>query len=389
MTPDQAAAGAPSARDRDMTDEADAGIAAPMPPVTAEVVDRPGPAWDQMTAQFVDAAYEQSVAYAASRWGARRLVGIVLRDPGRRLVVAAALAVTVTLPLIGAGFGHVKFGPLWRRRGLDPSPALLTHALIALRRELGERRGLLVRVVPPADPDFDAVWIGALRSAGFSQSGVLRDPERYLVDVSLPDAEQLASFGDRWRAQLRKTAPDLTFEELAGGTALEQFQKVFRSMLRRKGFEDRHGLETLPALLAHPVAAHRTVVFVARHQGEPVALSAIGGAGDTLHALFSATSDGALPLRAGYSLRWWILRRLRDRGVRWLDLGGDEGDEGLRHFKKGCVGKRGRIVSLPGEFDWCDRRVSRLATQVLDLVRGAVVRYGVSRLPRRPSSLVS
>jgi hypothetical protein len=121
-------------------------------------------------------------------------------------------------------------------------------------------------------------------------------------------------------------------------------------------------------------------MFVACHRGEPVAVSAIGGAGDTLHALYSATSDGALPLRAGYALRWWSLGRLRDHGARWLDLGGDEGDEGLRHYKGGCVGKRGRIVCLPGEFDWCDRTVSLLAARTITVARDALGSGGMRRL---------
>jgi len=346
------------------------------------VVDRPGGAWDEMTAQFADAAYEQSVAYTASRWGQRRLVGVTLRDPRGR-AVAAALAVTAELPLVRAGFAHVKFGPLWRPRGAAPSAEVLAQALVALRRELGERRGLLVRVMPPADPELGFVWQEALREAGFVTSAILPRAERYLVDLTLRDDEQLASFDKAWRAQLKKAATDLVFEELVGETALVQVRRLFHSMLQRKRFDDRHGLEALPALLAHPVVAHRMRAFVAWHAGEAVAISTIGGAGDTLHALFGASSDRALPLRAGYALRWWVLQRLRGCGARWLDLGGDEGDDGLRHYKKGCVGKRGRIVSLPGEFEWCDRQLSRLAAHAVGRARDAVSSGGVARLLRR------
>ena len=351
--------------------------------ISVEVVERPTLAWDELTAQFSDASYEQSVAYTACRWGEQRLIGVVLRDSQRR-PVAAALAVTLKLPLVKAGFTHVKFGPLWRPKGIDASPSRLDQTLATLRRELGERRGLLVRVMPPAAPGFEADWVGALASTGFESNGVFPNPERYIVDLSLSEDDQLASFGKRWRNQLKRAAtPELRFDELAGRAAVERFLPVFEAMLQRKRFDNRHGIEVLPGLLAHPVAAHRMRMFVAWHDGEPVALSAIGGAGDTLHVLFSATADNALPMRAGYALRWWTLGRLRDCGARWLDLGGDEGDEGLRHYKTGCVGKRGRIVSLPGEFDWCNRALSRVAAHAVAMARSRFVHRAADRLLRR------
>jgi hypothetical protein len=246
------------------------------PPVgrafTVEVVRAPGNSWDEMTAQFADAAYEQTVAYTGTRWGERRLWGLVLRD-ARRLAVAAALAVIIGLPLVSAGVAHVKFGPLWRSRREQTAPEVLFQALVALRKELGERRGLLVRVIPPAVPDLEPEWHAALSEAGFVLGRALPHPERYLLDLSLPAHEQLASFGKRWRAELRKAASDLHFEELTGAVAAEKFLRLFRSMLQRKQFADRHGLEALPALLAHPVAAHRMRAFPAYHRGNPVAAS--------------------------------------------------------------------------------------------------------------------
>src|SRR5262245_31917266 len=80
--------------------------------LTIEVVHPAENTWDRMTAEFADVTYEQTVAYAASRWGNRRLTGIVVRE-ARGDAVAAALAVVATLPLVRAGVAYVKFGPLW------------------------------------------------------------------------------------------------------------------------------------------------------------------------------------------------------------------------------------------------------------------------------------
>lgn len=45
---------------------------------------------------------------------------------------------------------------------------------------------------------------------------------------------------------------------------------------------------------------------------------------------------------------------LHDQGVKWYDLGGNCGNDGLRQFKSGIVGKHGVIKPLPGNFDRCN-----------------------------------
>ena len=93
------------------------------------------------------------------------------------------------------------------------------------------------------------------------------------------------------------------------------------------------------------------------------------GPGERPFAAYSATSAEALQLRAGYALRWGVMQALRDGPARWLDLGGTDGDEGLRHFKEGNAGKRGRILPLPGEFDFGGSRSSLATTALLGVAR--------------------
>ena len=55
--------------------------------------------------------------------------------------------------------------------------------------------------------------------------------------------------------------------------------------------------------------------------------------------------------------------------LRWLDLGGTEGDAGLKSFKIGNVGKRGRVVELAGEYDFSDSALSRIASLAMTSTR--------------------
>jgi lipid II:glycine glycyltransferase (peptidoglycan interpeptide bridge formation enzyme) len=99
----------------------------------------------------------------------------------------------------------------------------------------------------------------------------------------------------------------------------------------------------------------RPQVAMARHDGMPVAGAVIGLLGDTAYYVFGATSEAALPLKAGYALQWWIVNWLTGKGVHWYDLGGKAMDPGLRQFKKGLVGKCGAILPMQSEFDyWTD-----------------------------------
>jgi hypothetical protein len=335
-----------------------------------EVVEQAGAAWDALAAGFADFCMEQSFAFTGSRWSKLRAVGLILREEGAAEPVAMALALIATLPVLGIGLAYVKFGPLWRRKDKPADPDVLFAALEALKQEFGVKRRLVVRMLPPADPDHD--WNEALKRANFTFHKALSDRERYLVDLTLSEEEQLASLGAQWRANLKKASNELVIEEPDLKTGVPVFVDLYKNMLARKQFRDRHGLEDLPAIAEQAGDTLGMRLFLARYQGEPVVGSIIIGPGERVFVPFSATSDKALSLRAGYALRWAIINRLRGTNARWLDLGGAEGDSGLRHFKLGNVGKRGRVVDIPGEYDFVPNALAAAAARAIELGRDLV-----------------
>jgi len=332
-----------------------------------EVVEKIGAAWDTLAAGFEDFCMEQSFAFTGSRWSKLRAVGLILREEGAAEPVAMALALIAALPVLGIGLAYVKFGPLWRRKGKPADPDILFAALESLKREFGQKRRLVVRVLPPADPDHD--WVDSMQRANFSFHAALSDRERYLVDLTLSEEEQLASLGAQWRANLKKVSHELVIEEPGLRNGIPDFIALYKNMLARKQFDDHHGIEDLPAIAEQAGAKLGMRLFLARHQGEPVVGSIIIGTGDRVFVPFSATSDKALSLRAGYALRWSTINKLRGTGARWLDLGGAEGDSGLRHYKLGNVGKRGRVAEIPGEYDYAPSALSAAAARAIELGR--------------------
>jgi len=351
-----------------------------------EIVAEPGAEWDRLAAGFADMCLEQTAAFAGSRVGAARSTGVIVREAASDEPVAMALVVVATLPVIGLGLAHVKFGPLWRRRGAPANPAHLALMLETLKREFGQKRKLAVRVMPPADPGFEQKWKDALACANFAFQMAATDRERYLVDLTLSEGDQLKSLGSKWRYHLAKSAiGELDICEVGLEAGLPEFLALYRDMLSRRQFDDRHGIEDLPAIakVAGPALGMR--LFIASHQGKPVVGSLIVGAGERVFVPFSAADEKALELRAGYALRWTIMERLRGTEARWLDLGGAEGDQGATHDKLGNVGKRGRVAEIPGEFDYAPNALAAGAAKALmlgkELARSQQLKRLVMMLP--------
>jgi len=335
-----------------------------------EAVDTIGPCWDELVASFADGCLEQTAAYMGARWDPSRLAGLVLRDASSGEPVAAALAVIAILPVLQFGLAYVKFGPLWRPRGQAAKPDVLVAALAALKQVFALGRSLVARVTPPPEPDFSVAWQDGLAAAGYTLHAPIVDADRYLVDLTLSEAEQLKSLGSSWRANLNKAARnDLAIREMDLCDGLPTFMALYRAMVARKHFADQHGIETLPAFAAAAPPALQARLFLAFHGDQPVAGSLVAGAGERVFVPFSASNDRALALRAGYALRWSIIERLRGSQARWLDLGGAEGDPGLRSFKLGNVGKRGRVVPLLGEFDYAGSSLSSAVAAAMTLTR--------------------
>ena len=210
-----------------------------------------GPAWDAMAGEFADACLEQMAAYAVPRWDRSRLCGIVLREAGSAKPVAMALAVIATIPLFDLGLAIVKFGPLWRRHDRPANPAVLGAALEAVKQVFASERGLVARVMPPPDPELVAEWNTRLALAGFSFHDHAPDPTRYLIDLSLTEKEQLASLGPKWRSNLNKAlAHRLDIREADLKEMLPDFLALYKTMLARKHFIDRHNVVALPPFAA-------------------------------------------------------------------------------------------------------------------------------------------
>lgn len=344
-------------------------VLVPAPPAgcAVEVDSVPASRWDAIAAGFDDANPEQTACYAASHWKGRDSHLLLSRD-GQP--VAGARVAVVKLPLAGRGLALLRFGPFWRRRGEEADPDIYGAVIDALVAEYCDRRGHCLTVLPRPHPRYHAAECALLREHDFAQRRRLDDAERYLVDASLDEKTQMASLDKTWRYNLRQglAAPvEIGFGE--SPQEIEAFNTLYRGMMERKRFSSSTPVHLTGALMAHLPEALRPRLVVARHEGRIVAGATVGIFGDTACYMFGATSAEALPLQAGYALQWWVLRWLRERKVAWYDLGGAAHDPGLRRFKKGFVGKAGRILAMQGEFDYWTSPLGRACADTVLALR--------------------
>jgi hypothetical protein len=335
-------------------------------------VDRASDAeWDALASRFADVSYDQTSAYSDAKWGNDRTSTLVVREDGRP--VAAARVVLLRPPVLRAGLAYVKFGPLWRPSEGSGDLASLKLGLDALVDEYCRRRGHRLTVLSRPSPDDNDLGAQVLLEAGFRPRAPSIDPLRYFVNVGLDPDRQMKSLGQKWRYNLKKALQAGVTVELADlDDGIGTFAAMHRTMVVRKGFADRDAVAMrLRGMAASLPPALRPVVAFASKDGHKLAGAVIGRAGDVSVYLFGASRDEALQLNAGYALQWWIVNWLREQGDRWYDLGGGALEPRLEQFKRGLVGKAGRLHPMPREYDFWTGVSGRLAGELVYRARDA------------------
>ena len=347
-----------------------------------------GAEWDRTIAEFDEVCQEQLHVFATARWPAVEQEPMLFLADG--VVVGGSLMMVQRLPLGIAKIAVSKWGPMLKDAASPNAAAIRAGMIEALIADYDARRGLMLSVLPraslaPGNPEY-----ASLIARGFQRGSELGFPSRYIVNLRLSDAQQRKSFGQKWRYHLNKSEQaGLTFER-AGPERIGEFDTLYSAMTDRKKFTDHSAYETVQQLMATEVEALRPELFFVRHEGEVVAGALIFKAGDRAVYLYGATSDKALPLRAGYFIHAKVISWLRDNTkAKWYDLGGTDGFHGLHQFKKGMVGEAGAITPVPPVANYASRPLPYLAGTAAfwgrDVIhRGRAKLKGLSQPKARP-----
>jgi lipid II:glycine glycyltransferase (peptidoglycan interpeptide bridge formation enzyme) len=333
--------------------------------------------WSELLSGFDDANIYQTWAYGSTQWGASNLSHLVLRRDGE-LVAAAQLRIFTPVHL-KMGVAYLRWGPLCQPRGTDLDFAVVTAMADALKAEYVGRRALYLEVTPNA-------FAGSRRAVIYEQCfsrfrrgrGGIEPYRTFVLDLS-PSVEQLRKNLDKkWRNQL--SAAERNGLNIVHGTGMDEyrsFRQLYAQMRHRKSFYSGVNIEdfaTMQESLPRDQAMH---VFLCHRAEEPLAGLVCSVLGKSAIYLLGATNESGMKLKASYLLQWALIRFLKERAIRYYDLGGidPDGNPGVHHFKKGLSGSD--VVQMDS-FTACDSVFSRAAVNT-----GYAVRSGLRHLKQR------
>ena len=295
--------------------------------------------WDALLAKCWRPTLPHCRAYAlanAATYGERADFGIISFNDQPVGMVQARLR-RVLRVFAAAG---VHRGPLWRHAEIPPHMLSLALAEIRRRFRLRDRRSLLIH---PELEDTEAN-LASLKRAGYRR--VAPGYQTIWLDLAPSPDDLRAGLRGNWRNQLNKAE--------AAGLAVRVCDDTTFDWLLDNHDRDRveRGYQAPSGTWLRHFRAHApdddVVALTADAPDGPVAGVACVRHGTAATYLVGWSGAAGRPLNAHNLLLWQAICRLRDAGVRWLDLGGINPETpGITRFKSGLGGTE---VTLVGGF---------------------------------------
>jgi lipid II:glycine glycyltransferase (peptidoglycan interpeptide bridge formation enzyme) len=347
--------------------------------------------WSHLIELFEDANLYQTAEYGAVCWGARNLSRIVLRRGGEVRAVAQLRIVRPT-PL-KFGIAYLRWGPLWERRGCPADAEVPERIALAVHEEYVTKRKLFLRIIPNA---FAGTARGTAFQSAFSEfeRQAVQPGNTYrtfVLDLAPPLEEIRSRLDKKWRNQLNRAEKnDLTVTAGDGVEEYRTFCQIYSDMRRRKSFDTTVDEGEFDQIQQTLPPSQRMRVLLCREKGRLVAGMVASAMGNSAIYLLGATSDVGLNAKGAYLLQWTLIGWLRERGVRWYDLGGidPEANPGVYHFKKGLSGlDTSQIGSLTASGSAVSSWMVGAGSCVQRMLRGSS-KPAISNLLKQPDARV-
>jgi lipid II:glycine glycyltransferase (peptidoglycan interpeptide bridge formation enzyme) len=328
--------------------------------------------WYGILEQFADASIYQTWAYDELRAGRGSISHIVVRKDGAPVAVAQAR--TVKLPVLGAGIAYVRWGPVWRRKSLEPDADCFRQAIRALRNEYACKRGLVLRIRPVLFRELAPHFTEILAEEGYAAGPDA--PDRTLrLDLTKSMEELRQGMRPHWRRYLKVAEKnDLALVDGSDDALFEEFIGIYRELVSRKAFSEPNDIREFRAIQKRLPQHMKMKILLCKADGQLCSGLICSAIGDTGIYLYGATSNAGLKSRGSYFLHWKAIQWLKELGATTYDLHGINPvtNPGTYKFKADLCGSNGQDVQFLGQFDACTSLLSQSCVNLGDTLRHIV-----------------
>src|SRR6266513_3638782 len=330
--------------------------------------------WSELLNHFADANIYQTWSYGAVRWGAKNLSHLILKQDGQAVAIAQLRIVRPSK--FKLGFAYLRWGPFCQLRGRELDANVVQAMVDALRAEYVEKRGLYLEILPNAFADSRRAEIFQAAFRQFnSQDGMNGAKYRTLLLNLEPSIEALRKKLDKkWRNQLSASERNgLRIVESENLKDYDVFCELYDQMWERKQFDTTVKTEEFRRIQEQLPEKQRMRIMICLHGEEPVAGIVCSQMGDSAIYLLGATNESGRNQKAAYLLHWAMIQSLKEKQVRYYDLGGinPATNPGVYHFK---VGFNGADVSHISPVVACDNKLSSVFVKLGQVARGGLRR---------------
>ena len=318
--------------------------------------------WYNIIKQFEDSNLYQTSSYDnPSTSGLKNYSHLILKK--NNVIVAAAQARLVQLPVIKTGIAYVFHGPMWRKKSMPEDPEIFRQTIRALRNEYSGRQGLVLRLFPLAFRGKDEYLERVLEDEGYHYYDDGKNYRTLIVDLEPSLQELRTALDQKWRNCLNRAEKNgLEVVESEDDALFDEIKKIHLEMANRKGLTELGDVNHLKRVQRDLPSECKLKVILSRLNGETQAGAIFSAMGNTAIYLIGATSNAGMKSNGSYINQWTFIKWLKENKFRYFNLNGinPETNPGTYHFKRGLAGKKGIDCEYLGKYQVVDNPLSAL-----------------------------
>lgn len=263
---------------------------------------------------------------------------------GAMLLTISPVPIPVPLPGLRFNWLYSSRGPTVERPDSPALPALVEHVQAIAPQE----HAVVLRLEPNItddDPELDK-WLAAYRALGFqTYPYAVHGRRSWVLDIR-PGAEQLlANFKMTWRQNVRiAERKGVIVREATSDADFDAYYELLKITSERDAFFI-HSKNYHKEILRQFGSKGDAVLYLAEHEGEPLAAKMLIRFGNWCWDMFGASSNHKRNLKPTYLLQYRCIQWARAQGCSFFDFRTipevlEPGEEmwGVYEFKKGFGG---------------------------------------------------